>query len=44
MAYLFVILPQISLVISSDQEIRFSDCCYFFSGTAMLNLMQDYHF
>jgi hypothetical protein len=30
MTYLIVILPQISLVISSDQEIRFSDGCYFF--------------
>lgn len=30
MAYLIVILPQISLVISSDQEIRFSERCYIF--------------
>jgi len=44
MSYLIVILPQISLVISSDQEIPFSHHCYFFNWTAMLNLIQDYHF
>jgi len=44
MACLIVILPQISLVILSDQEILFSDRSFSFNGTAMSHLMQDYHF